>query len=147
MKKNSILISIGLIVTIGVLIVLQRLLVTNNNAPTNPIPLSPTTFQAQGNTKVLPQVESNSAPKNAIPTEEAYEKIYRPDLFISNKAPYQNEYFAVTYTFKTQPSGHFAFTVQLKNDRTKAQQEFTSWLAAQGLTNTQIATLDITYTF
>jgi len=147
MKKNSILIAVGLIVTIGVLIVLQRILVTSDNPPVSSIPLSPTTFQAQENTKVLPRVESNSAPKNAVPTEEAYEKVYRPDLFISNKTPYQNEYFAITYTFKTQPSGHFAFTVQLKNDRAKAQQEFASWLTAQGLTNTQISTLDITYIF
>lgn len=88
----------------------------------------------------------DTQPSGAFEREENFQRENNPDVFLSNQTPFENEYFSVISEFKTAPSGHFAFQVTSKvQDTTLSKTEFTAWLKSLGLTDAQIATLDIQY--
>ena len=145
MKKPIIVTAAIFIVLIVVLIFIQSLLKKNNATIVKVLP-SPTLIVPESNTLNTGSTAPNdTAPKNAAPTEEAFEKINDPGLFLSNKTPYTNEFFSISYTFKNAPTGHFAFTVDLKGDKNASQTQVIVWLKSLGLQTSQISSLDITY--
>ncbi len=76
-------------------------------------------------------------------TANSWEQSFRPDIFVSNKTPFQGNDFAVRSEYSDLPTGHMAFSVILLSQNGKAG--FLSWLSSLGLTNQQIQSLDITY--
>lgn len=70
----------------------------------------------------------------------------RPDAFLSNKLPYSTSDFKAVYSFKSAPTGHFAFTVTLLgSNKDSSKLSFIAWVKSFGLSDTQIGQLDITY--
>lgn len=99
-------------------------------------------FQTEGPDPNFPSTEE---PPNFVEDTENYQKENYPDVFLANKTPYKNDSFSVSSAFAKTPKEHFYFTVILKGEETKSKNEFLDWLKSQGLTDTQISTLDIRY--
>ncbi len=69
-----------------------------------------------------------------------------PDNLIANHLPYATSDFKAAYTYKTAPTGHFAFTVTaLGTNRDTSKTAFIVWVKSFGITDAQIGQLDITY--
>jgi hypothetical protein len=102
----------------------------NTNAPIN------SNSEAIGNTRE----------EELIQDETNFQKQKHSDIFLSNLTPYESNMFKIYSDYKTEPTGHFYFLVYLdKNDTTTARTQFSTWLKSNGLTDTQIQSLDIQY--
>lgn len=67
-----------------------------------------------------------------------------PDIFLSNKVPYDTRSFQVTTDFADgTPEGHYFFTVTVIS--ASGKQDFLTWLQSLQLTDQQISSLDIRY--
>lgn len=92
--------------------------------------------------------------KNAvIPLEASYPNLENtanklqqqnyPDVFLSNYVPYATADFSVSAVFLTSPTGHYQFSVIQQTPFGK--QRFLSWVKSLGLSDTEVAVLDIVY--
>lgn len=90
---------------------------------------------------LLPDTRPSGEPQNT----EALLLQTRPDVFLSNKMPYENESFSATYTFVSQTPSHFAFTIDPKGTTENARSSFINWAKSLGLSDAQISSLDISY--
>ena len=66
-----------------------------------------------------------------------------PDVFLAGYVPYQESDFSVSSQFSASPSGHYVFSVTETSSQGKSS--FLSWLHGLGLTDEQIARIEITY--
>lgn len=80
---------------------------------------------------------------NTQEMELEWQRVHQPDLFLSNKTPYQTQDFSVTNDYTTTPAEHFYFTVTAKTPNGK--QAFLDWLKSLNLSDTQMQQLDIRY--
>lgn len=79
-------------------------------------------------------------------SDQAFQIQNHPDVYLSNQTPFATTQFAISSEFKTDPSGHFAFTLILKgSNKDAAKEAFIDWLISIGLTDDQIGLLDISY--
>lgn len=86
----------------------------------------------------------DTQPAGAVEKEDNFQRENHPDVFLSNQTPYKGSSFTVTSEFKSIPSGHFAFKVNLTgSDKSLAKKEFNNWLTSFQLTGQQITSLDI----
>lgn len=92
--------------------------------------------------EVLPDTRS----EDYIAEIEEQERINHPDIYITNRAPYENEDFAIESAFEPQTPAHYYFIVTPKiSDTNTVEQSVNAWLQLQGLTAEQITQLDIRY--
>lgn len=99
-------------------------------------------FSTEGPIPTLIDTRPSEEPQK---TDELLKKD-RPDAFLSNKMPYKTAEFGVVYSFKSSPTGHFAFTVTLTGENKDiAKTMFVNWVKSFGITDAQIDQLDITY--
>lgn len=93
-----------------------------------------------------PQFQPNTAPKNYEEVEDKFLLEKHPDIFLSNKVPYSSRTFSISSLYKRQPSGHFAFIVELKDISTgQSKADAVNWMKSLGLSGQQINQLDIEY--
>lgn len=85
----------------------------------------------------------NTEPEGAAQIEEEFQKQNHPDVFLSNKTPYTSSSFDLTSDFVGGEGGHFQFTFFQKSEN--AQIDFMDYLKSLGMTDEQIAGLDIIY--
>lgn len=139
MKKQTLIIGI---VLIGIIILVILVTMGKSEPTTNPT-LTPTNPQPTSE-----QVGSKRDPE-LVKRVENFQRQNHPDVFLKNKLtnePYETTQFSITSDFvKATPSGHFHFTISLKDDKTSAKNGFITWLQSLGLTSQQITTLDVTY--
>lgn len=110
--------------------------------PTNHL-LTNSVFTTTGPTTTPPP---NTAPSGFIEEQEEFQRKNYPDVFLSNKAPFETDTFSVTSDYTSEPTDHFYFIVSLKGpDHEKAKENATNWVKSLGLTEEQINSLDITY--
>lgn len=99
-------------------------------------------FSTEGPAPTVVDTRPSGEPQK---TDELLKKT-RPDAFLSNKMPYTTTEFKAVYSFKSAPTGHFAFTVTLLGtNKDAAKLSFITWVKSFGLSDTQINQLDITY--
>lgn len=98
------------------------------------LPVDPTRY-AEDYSKKLDDVKE---------TDEFALKNY-PDVYLSNKCPFKNEFFSVTEELVRDNGGYYRFNVTLNNDQNKSKEEFIKWLKTLGLKDTQIESLEIIY--
>lgn len=92
--------------------------------------------------KVLPDTRS----KDLITEAEEQERIDHPDIYITNRTPFENETFAITSDFEPKTPAHYFFSVVSKiGDTESTQRAVDAWLQLQGLSEEQITELDIRY--
>ncbi len=88
----------------------------------------------------------DTQPTGAAEKEDNFQRENHPDVFLSNQTPYKGSNFTITSEFKSTPSGHFVFKVNLAgSDKSLAKNEFYNWLTSLQLTGQQITLLDIEY--
>ena len=92
-----------------------------------------------------PTPVTDTFPTGAAKQEEDFLKTNYPDVFLSNKTPFQTSDFSISSDFKTTPTGHFYFIINLKGDKEKAKINFINWLKSLGLIDVQINNLEISY--
>jgi len=93
-------------------------------------------------TETLPDTRS----EDFIAEAEEQERINHPDIYITNKTPYENDSFSITSDFEPKTPAHYYFTVVSKtNNAASTAQAVDAWLQLQGLTEEQITQLDIRY--
>lgn len=89
----------------------------------------------------------NTKPSGAANEENNFQLQNHPDVYLSNNTPFTTVDFSITSAYQAQPTGHFAFTVMLKgSDLNTAKIKANNWMRSLGLSDSQIQTLDITYT-
>jgi|GEM_PF-3196552 len=106
---------------------------------------TPTTasFTVEGPTPVL---SPDTFPSGAYNDNQQYLKDNYPDSFLRNLTPYSSSTFSIKSFYKNGSPGHFAFSVSLiGTDKNASKGDFLNWLRAQGLSDAQIQTLDISY--
>lgn len=128
-----------LVTTGGILFIafpqrMQRQMPFSSTQPSSVIPSFPVTTP----TPLPPANQDHAADLN-----NQYNMTNQPDIFLSNKTPYDTTDFSVTSDFASSPTQHFFFTVTAKNAH--AQQAFLTWLHSLGLTDGQIQILDVRY--
>ncbi len=78
-------------------------------------------------------------------TPDQVEKTYQTDAFVNKQLPYENESFLIR-AFYTEETDLYRFQVTLKTrDKEADRQAFYNWLRGLGLTDEQIATLQIKF--
>lgn len=78
--------------------------------------------------------------------QNSWDKSFAPDVYVANHTPYTSGDFSVSSGHRANPPEHYYFSVLLKNtDQNSAKQSFLNWLQSLGLTESQIASLDISY--
>lgn len=83
--------------------------------------------------------ESTTAPEDVL-------RVYRPDIFISERTPFENETFAIRAQYN-QDRRRYALRVTPKSrNRDTVDAAVREWLIGNGLTEEQIDTLLIGYT-
>jgi hypothetical protein len=71
--------------------------------------------------------------------------INAPDVFLARRTPHQEAEFYVSSSVSNQ-TGDMTFIVTLNGtDKASSQQKFLEWVKSQGLTDSQIKSLSITY--
>lgn len=100
-------------------------------------------FQTTGpTTAFLPDTKDPEGQKQL----DDFQKASHPDVYLSNRTPYENESFLIDAFFKDTPAGHFAFTASIKTiPLANGKKELNNWLLSLGLTQDQINNLDIEY--
>lgn len=99
-------------------------------------------FTVIGPTK---KFKPDTFPQNAAEEENTFQRQNHPDVFLTNKSPYSNEFFGIVANYQ-KGSGKYYFQVTLKGtDKESSKQEFNKWLLNLGLTEKQIKELDIRY--
>lgn len=100
-------------------------------------------FVTEGTLKeVLPDTRSYDLIKEI----EEKERINHPDIYITNRTPYEDNDFAIKSAFEPKTPAHYYFIVTSKiNDPRSVEQAVNAWLQLQGLTEEQINGLDIRY--
>lgn len=92
--------------------------------------------------EVLPDTRSN----DLVAEIEEKERINHPDIYITNRTPYEDTTFAIKSDFEPKTPAHYYFIVTSKNnDSDTVEQAVDAWLQLQGLTEEQINGLDIRY--
>ena len=76
---------------------------------------------------------------------EEYQRINRPDVYITNRTPFENDLFSIKSDFERKVPAHYYFSVSPKTDIETTRQAVDAWLQLQGLTAEQISQLDIRY--
>lgn len=76
---------------------------------------------------------------------EEYQRVNRPDVYITNRTPFENDMFSITSDFERKVPAHYYFIVTPKSDIETVRQAVDAWLQLQGLTAEQINQLDIRY--
>lgn len=100
------------------------------------------TFTVSGAVKPPPDTYSDIPAK----AEEDWTKKDRPDVFLYNKTPFENDDFMIKGFLKTSPKEQFYFLVNFKTGNTSGNQQKTlMWIKSQGLTDDQIKTIEILY--
>lgn len=92
--------------------------------------------------EILPDTRSN----DFIEEIEEKERVNHPDIYITNRTPYEDSTFAITSDFEQKTPAHYYFIVTSKiNNPDTVEQAVDAWLQLQGLTEEQINGLDIRY--
>lgn len=86
-----------------------------------------------------PTLGPDTRPVDTIDEEQELLKNSRPDVFLSNSTPFSNAELNVTSNFITAPTGHFLFTVK------GTPALFSTWAKSKGLSDSQVASLDVVY--
>lgn len=118
---------------------IYSLTITSN--PKNSL-LASFVFTTEGPT---PTTNPDTRPANEPYQTDEKLKNTRPDVYLSNKAPYFGQDFSVTYEFIKTPKSHFAFNVTLLNNKESSKKAFVSWVRSFGISENQIEQLDIRY--
>ncbi|MBI3620008.1 hypothetical protein HY214_02590 [Candidatus Roizmanbacteria bacterium] len=146
MKNKYLLIVAGLIVVVLFLVIIYRLLISRNTAPSpSPAPteaptIMPTAVKKQDH--FLPQ----TFPTGGLKERDDYQRVTRPDLFLANHTPFAAPSFSIATYYKISPAGHWAFAVTLKGgDQVRAKNDVAAWMTSFGLTASQIQLLDLSY--
>ena len=92
-------------------------------------------------TEVLPDTRSEAF----IAEVEEKEKVNHPDIYITNRTPYEDSTFSITSSFEPKTPAHYYFVITSKTDSDSVQQAVNAWLQLQGLSEEQISQLDIRY--
>jgi hypothetical protein len=92
-----------------------------------------------------PTLAPDTTDQNLFKNDDESTKNARPDVFLSNYTPYTSSTFSVASDYKTDPTGHFFFTVTIHGDQNSGRADLTNWMKSLGLTDSQIQSLDITY--
>lgn len=100
-----------------------------------------TSFTSFGPT---PTFAPSTRDASQIDQENLILKEQYPDAYLANKTPYGNSDFSVVSTLDNK-TGKFVFTVTSKNSLPAAQTSFKAWAEQQGLTDTQISSLQVIY--
>jgi len=91
-----------------------------------------------------PSSAVSPTPVDNVPEMELeWQRVHQPDLFLSNKTPFETQDFSVTNDYTSTPTEHFYFTVTSKTPN--GRQAFLNWLTSLNLGNQQIQQLDIRY--
>lgn len=80
---------------------------------------------------------------NAAQVNAEWAKTHQPDLYLYNNVPHTEQTFSVTGDYAEQPTGHFYF--QVHSIGIQGRNDFLAWIKSLGLTDDQIAQLDIRY--
>ncbi len=92
--------------------------------------------------EVLPDTRSTDLIKEI----EEKERVKHPDIYITNRTPYEDSTFSITSDFEPKTPAHYYFNITSKiNDPNTVGQAVNAWLQLQGLTEEQINGLDIRY--
>lgn len=135
-----------LFLIIGILIILLFILIlalaqlnqkTTSNTPTPT--LSPFTSQAP-----IPTFIPDTRPVDLVKQIEEDNRTKHPEVFLANKMPYQTTNFSINFYYK-ESIQTFAFTVLSSEDQQQGKTDALAWIKSTGLTDAQIATLDIAY--
>ena len=94
--------------------------------------------------KTLPNTRPNPT---EIQNSEDLQKEARPDVYLSNYAPFETDAFTISSEYRTQPTGHFAFIVQLKEGQSEneVRNAVEAWTISHSLTSEQYNSLDIEF--
>lgn len=92
--------------------------------------------------EILPDTRSN----DLIEEVEEKERVNHPDIYITNRTPFEDSTFSIRSDFEPKTPAHYYFIVTSKiNDRSTVEQAVNAWLQLQGLTEQQINGLDVRY--
>lgn len=85
----------------------------------------------------------DTQPQDAAKQQEDFDRNTKPDIFLTNKLPYNAASFQTESEYVPGNPGHFRFKVIQKSSSGKT--EFLNWLKSLELTEDQISKLDIVY--
>jgi len=90
-----------------------------------------------------PAPPADTQPEGAAESENAFERVNHPDIFLSNNLPHTQQTFSATSEFADIPVGHFVFTVKIL--KSTGKEDFIAWLKTLLFTDEQISRLDVSY--
>lgn len=97
-------------------------------------------FTTEGPLQELPDTRD----EEAVRRENEFQLANHPDVYLANQTPYSSPSFEVTAEFDNiLQNPRFIFTVTLKQPAGKA--DFNAWAMSSGLTQEQLALLDIEF--
>ena len=101
------------------------------------------TFKTQGSPQ---QFLPDTRPEGYYEQSEQLHREEYPDIYVTNKTPYENGVFSVRSEFDPTPPGHFYFIISSKGESSSVvKQAVGIWLESINITQTQINSLDIRY--
>ena len=100
-------------------------------------------FITKGNVPTpLPHLDES---EKIIKKELEMQKKEKPEVFLSNNTPFENEYFKIESAYREDPEG-FDFSISFKiSDKNLAQKSLDDWLLSIGLNKDQISNLNLIY--
>lgn len=115
--------------------------------PTNQIPFVPSATPIPTPT-LAPDVtvgpSPDTRPVELITQVEEANRAEHPDIYLSNKLPYEGNDFVMTYSIS--PDGRIVFRVtSTEFSGSELQRKVAMWLLSLNLTSTQISSLQIEY--
>lgn len=147
MNARKVIILIGVAGILLIIIVVSSFLGSSKKEIQPPLSPTQTPFISSSPkvTRVSPALKNDTQPVGGEKTDEEYMKVYTPDIYLANKTPFSGTTFSVTRSFQTKPNEHFAFVISSKEGAVSFQTDARAWMKSLGLTDSQIAALDIEY--
>jgi hypothetical protein len=90
-------------------------------------------------------IVNNSNYDNYSQTTSSFEKQNNPDIFLSNQMPYSTDTFYANSAYSDTQSHYYFVVFMLGSDNNKSKLDFINWVKTFGLTDNQVAKLDIRY--